>query len=68
MRRAAARPFVSLPEAANIVLADNRRYPEVCVREAEDGTLVLCRDLAARHRIHLHAGSLLIRQDDGPRI
>lgn len=60
--------LVSLPEAANILLKDNRQYPATCVPEGEDTTLALCRRLAARHNIWLHAGSLLIRQQDGGRV
>lgn len=60
--------FVSLPEAANILLKDNLRYPATCVRQSEDTTLALCIALAKRHEIWLHAGSLLIRQDEGERV
>lgn len=60
--------LVSLPEAANILLKDNLLYPSVCVAEADDTTLALCRRLAAEHQIWLHAGSLLIRQTDGDRV
>lgn len=60
--------FVSLPEAANILLKDNLRYPTSCVRQSEDTTLALCIALAQRHAIWLHAGSLLIRQDQGERV
>lgn len=60
--------LVSLPEAANILLKDNRQYPGVCLPETQDTTLSLCRSLAAKHGIWLHAGSLLVRQEQGDRV
>ena len=60
--------LVSLPEAANILLLDNMRYPRECVFEEEDTTLALCRELARRHGIWMHAGSLLVRQREGSRV
>ncbi|WP_049623610.1 carbon-nitrogen hydrolase family protein [Frateuria defendens] len=65
---AAGAQVVCLPEAANILLRDNRRYPAVCVPERDDTTLRLCRELAARHGIWLHSGSLLVRTEEGDRI
>lgn len=60
--------IVSLPEAANILLRDNAMYPRICVPEAEDTTLALCRALAAELGIWLHDGSLLVRTEDGERV
>ncbi|EKF20524.1 carbon-nitrogen hydrolase family protein [Nitratireductor pacificus] len=60
--------FVSLPEAANILLRDNLRYPSVCLPEDEDTTLALCRNLAAELGIWIHAGSLLVRHENGQRV
>ncbi|SEB85091.1 Predicted amidohydrolase [Nitratireductor aquibiodomus] len=60
--------FVSLPEAANILLRDNLRYPSVCVPEADDTTLALCLRLARELGIWIHAGSLLVRHENGQRI
>ena len=60
--------LVSLPEAANILLRDNRDYPATCVTPAQDTTLALCQSLARQHDIWLHAGSLLVRQEAGARI
>ncbi|MET3927214.1 carbon-nitrogen hydrolase family protein [Devosia sp. 2618] len=60
--------LVSLPEAANILLKDNRNYPSTCVPEGQDTTLALCKALAAKHSIWLHAGSLLVKQEDGDRV
>ncbi|MGU3575547.1 carbon-nitrogen hydrolase family protein [Brucellaceae bacterium C25G] len=59
---------ISLPEAANILLKDNMRYPQVCVAENEDTTLALCRSLASELHIWLHTGSLLVRTEDGKRV
>ncbi|WP_367718293.1 carbon-nitrogen hydrolase family protein [Nitratireductor sp. GISD-1A_MAKvit] len=60
--------FISLPEAANILLRDNLRYPSVCLPEDEDTTLALCRSLAAEFEIWIHAGSLLVRHENGQRV
>lgn len=70
VRKAAAQgaQVVSLPEAANLLLRDQFDYPATCRTEAEDGTLSLCRALAAELGIWLHTGSLLLRQDQGDRI
>lgn len=59
---------VCLPEAANILLKDNMRYPQVCVHENEDPTLALCCALAAELKIWLHSGSLLVRRQDDKRV
>lgn len=70
VRRAAGEgaAFVSLPEAANILLRDNLRYPTVCLPENEDTTLALCRSLAAELELWVHAGSLLVRHESGQRV
>lgn len=60
--------MVSLPEAANILLRNNLDYPSTCVTADEDSTLALCRSLAQRHGIWVHAGSLLVRQKAGGRV
>jgi predicted amidohydrolase len=60
--------LVSLPEAANILLRDNMKYPATCRTAADDTTLALCRQLAERHHIWVHVRSLLLRQEDGDRV
>jgi len=65
---AAGAKVISLPEAANILLKDNMRYPQVCVAESEDTTLALCCALAGELQIWLHTGSLLVRTEDGKRV
>lgn len=60
--------FIALPEATNILLRDNALYPSTCRREDADITLALCRDLAARHGVWLHTGSLLLKQEQGERV
>lgn len=53
-----------LPEAANLLLPDNRAYPAACETEDRDSTVALLADLARRHGIWLHGGSLLLRCAD----
>ncbi|TBV73926.1 nitrilase-related carbon-nitrogen hydrolase [Pseudoxanthomonas winnipegensis] len=60
--------LVCLPEAANLLLRDNRDYPGTCLPEAQDTTLALCAGLARELGIWLHTGSLLLRTEDGTRI
>lgn len=59
---------VCLPEAANLLLRDNRRYPRTCLLEEEDSTFALCRTLAMSSKVWLHTGSLLVRTEDGTRV
>ena len=60
--------IVCFPEAANLLLRDNLRYPAVCVPEADDTTLALCRSAARRAKVWVHTGSLLVRTEDGQHV
>lgn len=57
--------FVSLPEAANLLCADARRYPTEAPAEDDDPLLGAARTFARESGTIVHLGSLLLRRPDG---
>ncbi len=53
--------YVQTPEITNIMEPDRNRMFAAIAREEEDVTLAAFRDLARKHSIYLHAGSLAIK-------
>jgi len=53
--------YVQTPEMTNIMSLRREQMLEVVTPEDDDITLAAARELARKHRIHLHLGSLAIR-------
>jgi predicted amidohydrolase len=67
VRQAAATgaSYVQTPEVSNIFEPDKEQLRAVVKSESEDALVQRFADLARELRIHLHAGSVAVKADDG---
>ena len=55
--------LICFPEAANMMQRDRAKAAEIIQPERSDPFLAACRDLALKHGIWIHTGSLALRED-----
>jgi predicted amidohydrolase len=59
--KAAGADYVQTPEMTNLLAANRQQLLATVVEEKADPSLAAFRDLARKHAIHLHVGSLALR-------